>query len=200
MTLIFGVGARLSSPSFSNSSSFIETNRLKVTPGRGDDDSWLLRSTQSEEFSFTFKTPWCSIGCNRTQFPHGLGHKSPLKALRGLLNWDVQIQFDFGSVAMKMFPLGLTFSAYCACFILKGIQIEQIKLVTIPGGPGMDQTDWTKTDTQQCFQFEHGSFMILLDPNPAKSLVKLSLTLKQATVARKKKFSFHSKNPRSGPG
>lgn len=63
--------------------------------------------------------------------------------------------------------------------------MEQIKLVTIPGGPGMDQTDWTKTDAQQCFQFEHGSFMILLDPNPAKGLVKLSLTLKQRWQEKK---------------
>lgn len=187
------------SPSLPNSSSFRETNRLEVTPGTGDDDSWLRRSTQSEEFSFTFKTPWCSIGCNRTQFPPGLGHKSPLKALRGLLNWNVQIKFGFGSVAMKMFPLGLTFSTCRNCFILKGIQIEQIRLLTIPSGPVMDQTDWTKTDNQQCFQFEYGSFVILLDPNLARGLVKLSLALKQATVAGKK-ISFHSKKPWSGPG
>lgn len=52
---------RLSSPSVSNSSSFIETNRLEVTPGRADDDSWLLRSTQSEGFSFASKTRWYSF-------------------------------------------------------------------------------------------------------------------------------------------
>lgn len=52
---------RLSSPSVSNSSSFIETNRLEVTPGRADDDSWLLRSTQSEGFSFASKTWWYSF-------------------------------------------------------------------------------------------------------------------------------------------
>lgn len=139
----------LSSLSLSNSSSFIETNRLEATPGRGDDDSWLLTSTQSEEFSFTFQTSWYSIGCNRTQFPPGLEHKSPLKSLRGLLNWDVQIQFDFGSVAMKMFPLWLTCSACRSGFKLKGIQIEQIWLLTISGGPGMDQPDQTTTDTEQ---------------------------------------------------
>lgn len=52
---------RLSSPSASNSSSFIETNRLEVTPGRADDDSWLLRSTQSEGFSLASKTRWYSF-------------------------------------------------------------------------------------------------------------------------------------------
>lgn len=154
MTLIFGVGARLSSASLSNSSSFIETNRLEVTPGRGDDDSWLLRSTQSEEFSFTFKTLWYSIGCNRTQFPPGLEHRSPLESLRGLLNSDVQIQFDFGSVAMTTFRLWLTFSGCSTWFILKGIQIAKMRPLTISGRPCMDQTDQTKTDTRQ--HFKHG--------------------------------------------
>lgn len=40
---------------------------------------------------------------------------------------------------MKMFPLWLTCSACSTCFILKGVQIEQIRLLTISGGPGMDQ-------------------------------------------------------------
>lgn len=114
----------LSSPSFSNSSSFIETNRLEVAPGRGDHCCWMLRSTQSEEFSFVFKTPCYSIGGNRTQFPPGWEHESPLGPSGGLLNPDVQTQCDAGSVAMKMFPLWLTFSACSTCFILKGVQAD----------------------------------------------------------------------------
>lgn len=83
---------RLSSPSVSNSSSFIETNRLEVTPGRAADDSWLLRSTQSEGFSFASKTRWYSFVAMAPNFLLAWSTKLG-KSLQGLLNGDVQLEF-----------------------------------------------------------------------------------------------------------
>lgn len=79
-------------PSVSNSSSFIETNRLEVTPGRAGDDSWLLRSTQSEGFSFASKTWWYSFVAMAPNFL--LAYSAKLEeSLPGLLNGDVQPSF-----------------------------------------------------------------------------------------------------------
>lgn len=93
---------------------------------------------------------------------------------------------------MKMFPLWLTFSACRARFGLKGIQIEQLRLLPISGGPGVDQT---RTDIGQCLKFEHGPLRTLLDPHLARCLVQLSLTPKQATAAGEKKKAFNRKKP-----
>lgn len=77
---------------------------------------------------------------------------------------------------MKMLPLWLTCSACSTSFLLNGVQIEQGSLLTSSGGPGLVGTkDQTKTLGK--------AFRSLLDPHLARSLVKLSLTLKQATVA-----------------
>lgn len=94
---------RLSSPSVSNSSFFIETNRLEVTPGRAADESWLLRSTQSDGFSFASKTRWYSFVAMAPNFLLAWSAKL-CESLRGLLNGDVQPEFK--SAVWCCFPPG----------------------------------------------------------------------------------------------
>lgn len=74
--------ARLRSPSASNSSSFIETNRLEVTPGRARRWLGVLASAQSEGFSFAWETRRVFIYCNGTQFSGWLGALAPAESLR----------------------------------------------------------------------------------------------------------------------
>lgn len=113
---------RLSSPSVSNSSSFIETNRLEVTPGRAHDDSGLLRPAQTEGFSFASKTLWYSFVAVAPNF---LLASSTIhcESLRGLLNRDIQPQPGLRSAEWCCFPLWLPLTANITCFILKGIYV-----------------------------------------------------------------------------